>query len=542
MKCTHGWMSLGCDCGFADLGSGRYSRRSGARSGLAVSTAAAVIVGGRSPAHGVAVTLPTQNHWLIKNATIYTADGNNTIIEGGDVAVRNGVIVGIGKCGTLAAERPANDETAQQVIDARGHILLPGFVSNHIHETSALRLTQYWSQNIDDRQTSKDIFSDGGAIVTMTNQYQSIYGLSKALTPEESYAITMHSFIGHLKNGTTTVGDVGGLSQWDSMAQAALAIGLRCGPSIWGMDAKLNAALGTVEPGAVSTDVLLADVAAMLAKWARHDSGRIRARPSLLIPVSSSDEAIRQLGALAAHYDVPFVMHAAALRNEQPVSEQFFGKRSIPRLAYHGVLNDRLTIVHSAYISDAERQQLLSANVNVDHSPAKYGYQGEPTVSETKQLTRFLNEGGNLALSSDGDRFPYGHMIAAMQATAIMHNEAGADNTLVVPSKVLEMATRNPAKAMGWDSEIGSIEVGKKADLVLVKADDWRYAAVRRPLTAFLFNGGTADIKHVFVDGIQLVRDGELTMVDEAQLRHSYYLAMQSFSKRVLNEDLPLPH
>ena len=506
-----------------------------------MSTAATVVAGGLSRASSVALRLPTHNHWLIKNTTIYTADGKNTIIEDGDVAVRSGVIVGIGKSGTLAAEQHSSDIPTFQVVNAHGHILFPGFVSNHIHETSAMRLSQYWSQNIDDRYPSKDIFSDGGAIVTMTNQYQSIYGLSKALTPEESYAIALHSFIGHLKNGTTTVGDVGGLSQWDSMAQAALAIGLRCGPSIWGMDVRLNAALGTVEPGATSTDVLLADVAAMLAKWARHDSGRIRARPSLLIPVSSSDEAIRQLGALAERYDVPLVMHAAALRNEQPVSEQFFGKRSIHRLADLGVLNDRLTIVHSAHINDAERRQLLSANVNVDHSPAKYGYQGEPTVSETKQLTRFLNEGGNLAVSSDGDRFPYGHMIAAMQAASIMHNEAGADNTLVVPSKVLEMATCNPAKAMGWQNEIGSIAVGKKADLVLVKADDWRYAAVRRPLTAFLFNGGTADIKHVFVDGIQLVRDGELTMVDEAQLRHSYYLAMQSFSKRVLNEDLPLP-
>ena len=167
-----------------------------------MSSAATVVAGGLSRSSGIAVTLPTHNHWLIKNATIYTADGSNTIIEAGDVAVRNGIIVGIGTSGMLAAGQSASDAPALQVIDAHGHILFPGFVSNHIHETSALRLSQYWAQSIDDRHPSKDIFSDGGAIVTMTNQYQSIYGLSKALTPEESHAITMHSFIGHLKNGT----------------------------------------------------------------------------------------------------------------------------------------------------------------------------------------------------------------------------------------------------------------------------------------------------------------------------------------------------
>ena len=536
MQCTHGQSPIPCGCAIpASFKSVSLSRRNFLNAGLAASLSPAILSGCGASSASVAVATPAQNNWLIKNATIYTADGSNTIIEGADMVVNNGLIQAVGKTGTLAAG------TNAQTIDATGHILFPGFINNHYHDISAFRLDNYWTANIDDRTTEQDaIFSNGGDLVAL-NALAENYDLSKGLTPEEAYTIALYNYVGHLRNGTTTIGDVGGVSEWNSMAQAALDMGIRCGPSIWGQDAVLNASSGLVETTAAHTDALVRDFDDMLSKWARHSSGRIRARPSMLIPTSSSDAFISQLGGLSRRYDTPFVMHAGALRNEQDVSQQFYGKRSIQRLADNGVLNQRLTTVHTAYITDAERLQLLAAKVNVDHAPAKYGFGGEPTVSETKQLTRFLAEGGNLAVSTDGDAVPLAHMISAMQAASIMHNESSANNIAVLPSKVLEMATRNPAKAMLWDSEIGSIEVGKKADFSLVKADDWRYAAVRRQLSAFLANGGVGDVKHVFVDGKQLVRDGEMTMLDEKQLKRSYYLAMQSYTKRLLGVEYPLP-
>lgn len=537
MKCTHGRYAGICGCTIPpSFKSAGISRRSFFNMGLAASLSPAILSGCGSSSASVPVSLPTQNIWFVKNATIYTADGNNTIIEGGDMSVSNGVIKAIGKSGTLAA--PAGAET----IDATGHILFPGFINNHYHDISAFRLDSYSNAKVDDRTTEPDTFFGNGGDLVALNALAENYELSKALTPEEAYTIALYNYVGHLRNGTTTIGDVGGVSEWGSMAQAALDMGIRCGPSIWGQDAVLNPSSGQVETTSARTDALVRDFDDMLAKWAHHSSGRIRARPSMLIPTSSSNALIEQLGELSKRYDTPFVMHAGALRNEQTVSLQFYAKRSIARLADLGVLNYRLTTVHTAYISDAERLQLLAAKVNVDHSPAKYGTSGEPTVSETKQLTRFLTEGGNLAVSTDGDPTPLAHMINAMQAAAIMHNEASATNIAVLPSKVLEMATRNPAKAMLWDSEIGSIEVGKKADFSLVKADDWRYAAVRRQLSAFLANGGVGDVKHVFVDGKQLVRSGELTMLDEKQLKQDYYRAMQSFGKRILGVEYPLPN
>ena len=239
------------------------------------------------------------------------------------MVVNRGLIQAVGKTGTLAAG------AAAQTIDATGHILFPGFVNNHYHDVSAFRLDSYWTEKIDDRDTEQDsIFANGGDLVAL-NALAENYDLSKGLTPEEAYTIALYNYVGHLRNGTTTIGDVGGVSEWNSMAQAALDMGIRCGPSIWGQDALLDASSGLVQTDAARTDALVRDFDNMLSKWARHSSGRIRARPSMLIPTSSSDALIRQLGELSVRYDTPFVMHAGALRNEQPVSQQFYGKRSI---------------------------------------------------------------------------------------------------------------------------------------------------------------------------------------------------------------------
>ncbi|MGH8240092.1 MAG: amidohydrolase family protein, partial [Steroidobacteraceae bacterium] len=168
------------------------------------------------------------------------------------------------------------------------------------------------------------------------------------------------------------------------------------------------------------------------------------------------------------------------------------------------------------------------------HTPAKYGTAGESTVSETRQLAKFAHGGGSLSVSTDGARAQEcGSTIQAMRFGYMMNNEAHADETTFTPTAALAMATIAGARSAGRASEIGSLEVGKKADLVVIRCDDWRYTAVRKPLTQFMSNGGHADVARVFVDGRLLVTDGEVLGVDEEQARHAFLEASRSVLERV---------
>jgi cytosine/adenosine deaminase-related metal-dependent hydrolase len=118
-----------------------------------------------------------------------------------------------------------------------------------------------------------------------------------------------------------------------------------------------------------------------------------------------------------------------------------------------------------------------------------------------------------------------------------MHNEMWADQTVVVPSNALAMATRNAARGLGWDDEVGSLEVGTQGDLVMVPIDDWRYLLNPRPLEGLLRLGSSNDVKTVIVGGQVLLRESRACVVDEAELVTEFLAALRSFSSRLPGAD-----
>ncbi|MGH8238572.1 MAG: amidohydrolase family protein, partial [Steroidobacteraceae bacterium] len=305
--------------------------------------------------------LPTQRSWLLKNATVYPVDAQSTVIANGAVAIEDGIITAVGK--TSEVRPPPNSQT----LDARGHMIVPGFINPHWHEVSALRLQPPADEEIDDRDVKTTVFSLGGDYVGLVNMFQDFFDLNFVLTPEEAYALSFYGLMNQLRTGTTFVGDMGSINHWDSMARAMLSLGMRGGPSIWSLDTRLDAASGRPASTRPAEKVIAANEA-MLSRWAREPTGLVRAQPSMLLPLASSDALIEGLGELAARYDVPFVMHAAAARNENATSERFFGANSIQRLERAGVLSPRLTLAHAAFISDAERELLIAKGVNITHT------------------------------------------------------------------------------------------------------------------------------------------------------------------------------
>ncbi|HEX2418443.1 MAG TPA: amidohydrolase family protein, partial [Micromonosporaceae bacterium] len=376
-------------------------------------------------------------------------------------------------------------------------------------------------------------FALGGDVPKLTMLFDRFAGLADRLTDEEADAVARYSLWTQLRCGSTTVADTGSLNRPDRLAAAATALGMRCSLTTWAADA-------VCPPGedrfrrTRDTDTVLAAIEDLLRRYPSRPGGRLRVRPSALYAPAMTDELGRGLADLVQRHDTPFVTHVAALRTESATTRGYFGETPIRRLAALGLLSDRLMAVHCGFVDDDERKLLLAAGVHVSHSPAKYGPSGESTLSETQLIPALVADGGSVSLSTDGASLPLGGMPEAMRAAWQAHNELAADPTRLPPSRALAMATRLAARGLRWDDEIGSLAVGKQADLVLVPADDWRYLLNPRPLEAFLSLGGSSDVDTVVVGGRVQLRGGRHVELDERELRDRYLAALRSYSAREL--------
>lgn len=458
---------------------------------------------------------------LIKGGFLYAGDDANTVIENSWVLVVGDRIAAIG-----SAEQPAPE--CDQVIDAAGKLVLPGLINPHWHES-------FVAPNFerpDDAGLEPTPYSNGGDIEALGSMFAFISTVGQKLTHAEGVAIARWSMWTQLRSGTTALGDVGSANTADAMAQAALDLGMRIRVSRWGSDIMIPN--GAKEFRRIAdTQAQADDWAALMETWNDHASGLIGGMPSVMGAFGSSDEQLIALRDIADRYQAPYATHLAPLRNETAAVQAVFGRTPVGRFDALGMLTDRLLAVHTAYASEDEYRRLLETGVNICHSPAHYGMLGEATVSETGQIGRFIRDGGHVSCSTDGDISYIGGMPEAMRAAHLGHNEAQNCNTACPPTLALRMATLNGARALGWRDRIGSIEVGKQADLVVIGIDDWRYRLGNHPLRTFLVAGGSRDVEAVMVAGRIVVREGRSALFDEAELLTDYRLAVASARARI---------
>ncbi|ONI92675.1 amidohydrolase [Saccharothrix sp. ALI-22-I] len=467
---------------------------------------------------------------LVRGGYVHTADAADRLHPVGSVLALGGRIVAVGDVAEVDAV--ATGLTAEvRTVDAGGMMVLPGLVNGHWHEMFASRVAFRGAlrppSDVDDEP---GFLARGGAMTQVSAAFDSFNDMIAGLTGEEAVAIARYSLWTQLRTGATTLGDTGSLNRPDAMIAAAGDLGIRLSVSTWAADA-------VCAPGEQryrrtrDTDRVLADLEALLSAPPRE---RVRVRPSALYVANMSDELGRGLADLVGRYDTRFATHVAALRNESDVVRAYYGATPVRRLADLGLLSDRLMAVHCAFVDDEERKLLLDARAHISQSPAKYGPSGESSLSETRVISDLAESGLDVSLSTDAGPYPLGGMPEAMRAAWQMHNEMAADNTRVRPSGALAMATRIAARGLGWDDEVGSLEVGKQADLVLVPTTDWRYLLNPRPLEAFLTLGGSIDVDTVIVGGDVLVQGGRSTTLDETELEREYLAALRSYSGRHL--------
>lgn len=464
----------------------------------------------------------TKNHrYLVRGGFLYTANPAQVCIPDSWLLVTGDTISAIGS-GNQA--EPEYDT----LIKADGKMILPGLVNPHWHESFVAPNDEL----PDDSHLPTTPYAGGGNIAALGSMFGFIAGIGKQLTTDEALAIARWSMWTQLRSGTTALGDLGSANTADAMAQAALDLGMRIRVSRWGSDIMIPDNASNFERVA-DTQEQLDDWQALMETWNNHGSGLIGGMPSVTGAFGSSDEQLIAMREIAEHYQSPYATHLAPLRNEAAAVKRVFGCSAIERFDKLGLLTNRLIAVHTAYATDTEYKRLLETGVHICHSPAHYGMLGESTISETKQIARFIKDGAPVSSSTDGDITYIGGMPEAMRAAHLGHNEASNNNTTCPPNTALLTGTRNGAYALGWGNKIGSIEVGKQADLVMIDIDDWRYRIGNHPLRTFLVAGGSKDVNSVMVAGKFVVREGKSTRFNESELLSDYQKAALSARKRI---------
>ena len=463
----------------------------------------------------------TDDRTLIRGGFLYTSDSRNVYMPNSWILVQGKKIIDIGY---IDQKQPNYD----RVVEAQGKMILPGFVNPHWHESFLAPCLE----SPDDSHLSRSPYAQGGDIAALGSMFGFISGVGDQLTLSEGRAIARWSLWTQLRSGTTAIADVGSANRADSMALAAIDLGMRIRVSRWGSDIMIPAG-ATSYVNIADTHKQIEDFYRIMADWHEHPSGLVDGMPSVMGAFGSSDEQLKAVADISKKYNCPYATHLAPLRNEREVVMSVFGLSAIERFDAFGLLNDKLIAVHTAYASEAEYKRLLETKVNICHSPAHYGMLGEATVSETKQIARFIRDGATVSCSTDGDISYIGGMPEAMRATHLGHNEATNSNLTCPPNYALLTGTLHGAIALRWQHKIGSIEIGKQADLVLVDIDDWRYRVGEHPLRTFLVTGGSRDVHTVMVAGEIVVKDGQSTRMSEETMLLDYQKAVHSARQRI---------
>ena len=415
----------------------------------------------------------------IVGAHVVTADADNRVLRGGSVTVTGSRITGIHAAGEPVPE-------ARQVI--RGNfLLLPGFINIHAH-----------SPLVGLRGRTEDVPGE-------VSLHSHILPFRARMTPERAFALGRLGALESLRFGGTTVVDL--YWQEDAIGEAFREVGIRgvLGESIsetnllkvghddWGFDRKRG-------------EETLARAEAVIRRWHGADGGRFRAIVSPHAPDDCSPELLAEVRALAARHGLPVTMHVSQSRSESVRLQKWYGRNVIDFLDEQGLLDAKLIASHCCFLGDAEVRKMAASGAWVAHLPminAKRGY-AAPTPA-------MMEAGMHMTVAADNMT---ADMVMATRTAIILARILAKSSTLLPPAQAIRWATIEPAKALGWDDEIGSIEVGKRADLVLVDLEQPHLQPVSDPLATFLHWGHASDVDTVLVDGEVLLRQRRPTRVE----------------------------
>jgi 5-methylthioadenosine/S-adenosylhomocysteine deaminase len=420
---------------------------------------------------------------LLRHGRVITMDARRRLLVDGAVAIRAGRIVAAGP------DREVSPRfTAKAVRDLAGRIVHPGFVDAHTHmgmdlvRAIAPKTSRHWSM------LENAVFS--------------------TQTHDQEYLGSLLSCMEMVANGITTFADTGSCFFLDATARAIETVGVRGLVGHFICDVP-----GEVEAIVSPTETCLARLEDQLDRYPFRADAKVRCAVSVSGMGMCSDRALVEARKLAERHRVPMIMHQSWGHDEVQASLARDGRRPVEHLADLGILGPGLVLVHMIHVDDREVDLVARAGAAVVHCPAAAIRRAMGAI-RVGRFPEMLRAAIVVALGSDGMS---GKRDLARQVylAASLFREVRDDLTAITGEMALEMATINGARALGLEGEVGSLEVGKRADLVIHALDRPEAHPLRRdPVDTLVFYTGSRTVQTVLVDGEVVFDDGRLTRLD----------------------------
>lgn len=426
---------------------------------------------------------------LIKNAEIITQNPAGEILTG-DLLIEDSRIAAIGQI-------PAG-ERIDKVIDATGKTLIPGFVQTHLHLCQTLFRGQADDLELLDWLRKR------------------IWPLEASHDEESIYWSALLGIGELIESGTTALVDMETVGHTESAFRALAESGLRAMSGKVMMDHGAEVPAGLFEKTADS----LEESVKLLEKWHGYDGGRLQYCFCPRFVVSCTEELLTGVRDLSKHYDVMVHTHASENRGEIALVEAERGMRNVTYLDHIGLANERLILAHAIWLDDQERQILARRNVKMTHCISSNlklasGIAGVPALREAGVVVGLGADGA--ACSNNLDMFQ--EMRTAALVQKVLHGP-----TVMPAREALRLATMGGAEVMRLEKEIGSLEVGKRADMVLLDLNQLHAFPSRGvdPISRLVYSASKRDVETVIINGNIVLEDHRLTTIDKAAvLRNS---------------------
>lgn len=436
-----------------------------------------------SPLADTPVDSPQDPIMVVHNGTVVTLDNQETVINQGAVAIVEGLLQQIGSEEDLLAAFPD-----ARRIDARGGLILPGLINAHTHVPMTLL---------------RGIADDLELMDWLENH---IFPAEAALVDEEFVRWgTRLACLEMLRGGTTTFVDM-------YYFEAVIAEEAeRCG---------IRAVLGETlidfpAPDNKTWDEAIHYMRRFAAEWKDHP--RITPAVAPHAPYTVSAEHLIEAHTLAEELDLPLLLHLAEDRSEVEQIREQVGTTPVQYLLDLGILSPRLLAAHVVWPTEDEIAFLARHNVGVAHCPQSNmkvaaGIAPVPTMTAAGVAVGIGTDGA----ASNNDL----NLWEEIDTAAKLHKVETLDPTVLTARQALRMATIEGARALGMDHEIGSLEPGKRADLIVVRADRFHQQPYYDPYSLLVYSTKASDVETVIVDGRVVVEDAEVLTVDTDEIMH----------------------
>jgi 5-methylthioadenosine/S-adenosylhomocysteine deaminase len=423
---------------------------------------------------------------LIRNATILTMNDGFDVVHGA-VSIRDGRIAHVGD-----EQRDAGRHDV--VIDAAGAYLLPGFVQTHIHLCQTL-----FRGYADDLRLMEWLRTR-------------VWPMEAAHTPQSLRAAARLACLELLRGGTTTVLTMETVHDTEAVFEAVSATGMRATIGKCMMDAVADP--DTPARLREGTRSSIDESLALHRRWHDTAGGRIRAAFAPRFAVSCTRELLEEIAALSSRELTLIHTHASEQREEIDLVRRVTSRGNIDYLREVGLLSPRLCAAHCVLVDAAERELLAAHDAKITHCPSSNLKLGSGIAAVPEMLER----GICVSLGADGAACNnHLDMFGEMRLAAMLQSVRHGPGTLTA-RQALWMATRNGARALGLGRDIGSIEAGKRADLILIDANRPHLAPAVDPFSTVVYAAGPDDVRMSMVDGEILVRDGAATRLDAVEI------------------------